>query len=118
MSTSSDATSEFKKVGTAAEKAGKDVASAFDDAGTKSEQAFAKIVNGLGKATTEAKQTIEVVGRIRQEFADVDAESLAALVNSLRKAGVEFDTIEGKAEELVATLKEADGVRLDAANRG
>jgi hypothetical protein len=116
---SSGAVSDLKKLGEAGEKAGKQIADGFKDVGSKSEAAFDKVIGNLKQVTDESKRTIQAVEKIGDKMGEgFDPQATANLVNSLRKAGVEFDTIEGKADELAATMRELDGVRLDAANAG
>jgi len=115
----SDATSELKKVGEAGEKAGKQLTDGFKDAGSKSEAAFDKVISGMKEITDESKRTIAAVGKIGEAFGEgFNPESGAQLVGALRKAGAEFDTIEGKADQLASTLREVDGVKLEGANVG
>jgi hypothetical protein len=115
----SGAVADLKKLGQAGEKAGEQIADGFKDVASKSDAAFDKVVSGMKQVTDESKATVKAVGKIGEAFGEgFDANAAASLVNSLRKAGVEFDTIEGKADQLVATLREVDGVKIDAATQG
>jgi hypothetical protein len=115
----SDAVSELKKVGDAGEKAGKQLADGFKDVGSKSEAAFDKVIGNLKQVTEESKRTIETVGKIGDKFGEgFDPQATAKLVNSLRQAGVEFDTIEARADELADTMRQIDSIRIEGPGAG
>jgi hypothetical protein len=113
------AVSELKKVGEAGEKAGKQLADGFKDVGSKSDAAFDKVIGSLKQVTEESKRTIETVGKIGDKFGEgFDPQATAKLVNSLRQAGVEFDTIEARADELADTMRQIDSIRIEGPGAG
>jgi hypothetical protein len=105
---------DLDKLGRAGEDAGKQIAEGFDTASTKSQQAIDKLITGLDEVTAESRKTVAAVGTIGDAFGEgFDPKAAAGIVQALRRAGAEFDDIEGKAGELAAAMKRVDDVRLD-----
>ena len=106
----SDAVSEFKKVGKAAADAGKAIEKGLDVQPDTAK--VDKFISNLKQAKEQAEQVGKAVESIKRFAPQVDDSDIANVVLSLRKAGVEFDAIEAKAEELGDTLKTLDSPKI------
>ena len=113
----SDAISEFKKVGKAAEQAGKAIEKGFEV--TPDVSKIDKFIGNLKQAGEEAENVAKAVA-VGQEVRPRgrrlrDQPRWSSLY---ARAGVEFDALEVKAKELGDTLKQVDASRIKDVDSG